>query len=55
MQAVDTSGTTDSFHQYHVKQIAADLKESVCRVSDTPFDAVENANIPTVSYEVYVS
>ena len=49
---VDSSNTTASFKQYHVDQIAADMKDSICRVSDTPFDEQENANIPTVSYEV---
>lgn len=49
---VDSSNTTASFKQYHVDQIAADMKDSICRVSDTPFDEQENANIPTVSYEL---
>lgn len=44
--------TTESFRRYHVEQVAADIKESICRVSDTPFDAEANANIPTVDYEV---
>ncbi len=35
-----------------VEQIAADVKESICRVSDSLFNEAENANIPTVSYEV---
>lgn len=49
---MDGSATTTSFKQFHVDQIAADMKESICRVSDGPFDAQENVNIPTVSYEV---
>ena len=49
---VDATNTTASFRQFHVDQIAADMKESICRVSDAPFDAQENVNIPTVSYEV---
>lgn len=49
---VEGSGTTASFRQFQVDQIAADMKESICRVSDNPFDAQENVNIPTVSYEV---
>ncbi len=49
---MDGSATTASFKQFHVDQIAADMKESICRVSDGPFDAQENVNIPTVSYEV---
>lgn len=46
------ANTTASFRQFHVDQIAADMKESICRVSDNPFDAQDNFNIPTVSYEV---
>lgn len=30
------AGTTASFHEYAVLQIAADLKEALCRVSDLP-------------------
>ena len=44
--------TASSYRQYHLEQIGADIKESICRVSDGPFDAEQNANIPTVSYEV---
>lgn len=51
---VDAPNTTASFRQFHVDQIAADIKESICRVSDNPFDAQENFNIPTVSYEVNI-
>ena len=35
-----------------MEQIAGDIKESVARVSEVAFDASENANIPSVSYEV---
>ena len=49
---LDLPHTTDSFRQYHIEQVAADIKESICRVSDTRFDAEANANIPTVDYEV---
>lgn len=49
---VDAANTTASFRQFHVDQIAADMKESICRVSDGPFDAQENVHVPTVSYEV---
>eukprot|EP00798_Chlamydomonas_sp_ICE-L_P024042 gene24042-9619_t len=44
--------TTESFKSYQVDQIAADVKESICRVSDGLFNEAENANIPTVSYEL---
>ncbi|KAK9800233.1 hypothetical protein WJX73_002417 [Symbiochloris irregularis] len=43
---------TDSFRQYHVEALAADIKETTCRVSDVRFSSEENANIPTVSYEL---
>ena len=33
-------------------QVAADIKEATCRTSDGPFQVQDNANIPTVSYEV---
>ena len=54
MQAheVDSAGSTATFRQFHVDQIGGDMKDSICRVSDGPFDAQENVNIPTVSYEV---
>ena len=52
MKALDIPLTTASYRQYQLEQIGADIKESICRVSDGPFDAEQNANIPTVSYEV---
>lgn len=44
--------TSPSYRQFQVEQIAADVKESIGRVSDGPFDAEQNASIPTVNYEV---
>ncbi|KAK9825720.1 hypothetical protein WJX74_001082 [Apatococcus lobatus] len=52
VQDVGLKGLTDSFCKFHVQQIAADIKESIGRVSDLPFSASENANIPTVNYEL---
>jgi Actin len=43
---------TDSYNQWGVEQVAGDAKEAICRVSDSAFDPGENANIPTVTYEV---
>jgi hypothetical protein len=40
VQDVPTPNTTDSFRAFQVEQIAADAKETVCRVNDTPFDEV---------------
>lgn len=44
--------TTDSFREYSLNAIAAEIKHTICRVSDAPFDPEENANIPTVMYEL---
>ena len=49
---LDPPNTSESFRRWHCEQIAADVKETLCRVSDTSFDAELNANIPTVDYEV---
>jgi len=49
---VSLPGTTASYHRYRQLEIAADLKESIYRVSDTAFDEAENANMPTMSYEL---
>lgn len=45
-------GTTSSYRTYQVESICQDIKHSLCRVSDTPFNPEENTNIPTVSYEL---
>jgi len=42
--------TTVSYHNYQVKLILNDLKESLCRVSEEPFD--ENAAVSGQSYEL---
>lgn len=49
---LDFPGTTDSYKAFQVESICQDIKHTICRVSDTPFDPEENANIPTVSYEL---
>ena len=51
-EKVESPGTTPTYYSWGVEQIAGDIKESVARVSEMAFDASENANIPTVSYEV---
>ncbi|KAK2078702.1 hypothetical protein QBZ16_003542 [Prototheca wickerhamii] len=48
-RVVDVSA---SYRQHAILQIAQDIKEAVCRVSDAPFDPEENANIPQASYEL---
>ena len=52
MVRLDLPGTADSYRRWTVEGVAADLKEAICRVSDSAFNAEENANIPTVTYEV---
>lgn len=52
MVPLSQPNTTASFRAWHVEQIAADVKESVCRVSEGYWDPDQNANIPMVSYEV---
>lgn len=42
----------DSYNSWAVEAVAGDVKEAICRVSDSAFDPAENANIPTVTYEV---
>mmetsp|Transcript_3544 Transcript_3544/g.10296 ORF Transcript_3544/g.10296 Transcript_3544/m.10296 type:complete len:435 (+) Transcript_3544:267-1571(+) len=44
--------TTDSYNTWAVEQVAGEIKEALCRVSDSAFDPTENANIPTVKYEL---
>ncbi|XP_044984417.1 actin-related protein 4-like isoform X3 [Hordeum vulgare subsp. vulgare] len=49
---LDFPNTTESYRLYHMRAIASDIKETVCRVPDTPFDEVAYANVPTTSYEL---
>ncbi|GFR43200.1 hypothetical protein Agub_g4238 [Astrephomene gubernaculifera] len=49
---VDTTGVTPSFRAYHVEQAASDMKEGVCRTSETRFVQAEGVNVPTVVYEL---
>ena len=51
VKALDFPGTTASYRQWQLEGIAGDVKEAIGRVSDGPFDAEQNANIPTVNYE----
>jgi hypothetical protein len=52
VKTLDSPQPAESYRRYQVEQIAADIKETIGRVSDGPFDAEQNANIPTVNYEV---
>lgn len=44
--------TTESYYRYMQRQVAADIKEAVCRVPDSNFDENAYANIPTTPYEL---
>jgi len=44
--------TTESFKAYHIDAICQDAKHAICRVSDSPFNSEDNANIPNVTYEL---
>lgn len=52
VEELSLPNTTPSFHTYQVEQVAADIKESICRTADSTFDEEANSNVPTVSYEV---
>ncbi|EFJ32170.1 hypothetical protein SELMODRAFT_266988 [Selaginella moellendorffii] len=49
---LDFPNTTDSYRRYMQRVIAADIKETVCRVPDGIFDEHSYANIPTTPYEL---
>mmetsp|Transcript_33924 Transcript_33924/g.59133 ORF Transcript_33924/g.59133 Transcript_33924/m.59133 type:complete len:418 (+) Transcript_33924:44-1297(+) len=44
--------TTPSFHNFAVRDIIRDIKESNFKVSDSPYSDSSFANVPTVSYEL---
>eukprot|EP01119_Soliformovum_irregulare_P024976 TRINITY_DN9104_c0_g1_i1.p1 TRINITY_DN9104_c0_g1~~TRINITY_DN9104_c0_g1_i1.p1 ORF type:complete len:403 (+),score=109.12 TRINITY_DN9104_c0_g1_i1:79-1287(+) len=48
----DAPNTTDSFRDYAISEIVRDIKETVCRVSEGPFDEEANASIPGIPYEL---
>eukprot|EP01112_Ceratiomyxa_fruticulosa_P000664 TRINITY_DN105_c0_g1_i2.p1 TRINITY_DN105_c0_g1~~TRINITY_DN105_c0_g1_i2.p1 ORF type:complete len:453 (+),score=92.91 TRINITY_DN105_c0_g1_i2:381-1739(+) len=41
-----------SYKHFQILNTIRDIKETVCRVSDQPFDEAANATIPTVQYEL---
>lgn len=49
---LDFPNTTESYRLYSKKIIAGDIKESVCRAPDTPYDESSYANIPMTPYEL---
>ena len=50
--AVKCPHTTAGYRLFKQREIAADLKETVCRLSDRTYDEEENRNIPAVAYEL---
>ncbi|GLI62870.1 ortholog of actin-related protein 4 [Volvox africanus] len=51
--SLDVAGVTNSFRLYHTEQVASDMKEGVCRASETRFFDAEGVNpVPTVVYEL---
>eukprot|EP00898_Chlorokybus_atmophyticus_P003530 jgi/Chlat1/4178/Chrsp27S04278 len=52
IEEVDLPHTMESYRQYMQMQIVADIKESICRVSESAFDEAASANMPTMSYEL---
>ncbi|XP_078442343.1 actin-related protein 4 [Wolffia australiana] len=49
---LDFPNTTESYKLYSQRAIVSDIKESVCRVPDTPYDESSYANIPMTPYEL---
>lgn len=52
VEYTDLPKTTASYRAYQVESIVQDIKQTICRVSETPFSPDDNANIPTVTYEL---
>ena len=49
---VDCPNTSAGYRLFKQREIAADLKENVCRLSDSMYSEEDNTNIPAVSYEL---
>jgi len=49
---MDLPNATASYHRYMTMELIRDIKESLCRVSETTFDVSANANIPYLQYEL---
>ena len=49
---VDCPNTTAGYRLHKQREITADLKETVFRMSDTTYSEEDNQNIPAVSYEL---
>ncbi|EOA35346.1 hypothetical protein CARUB_v10020534mg [Capsella rubella] len=49
---VEVPDTTESYKLYCQRMIVSDIKDSICRVPDTPYDDKSYSNIPMTSYEL---
>jgi len=49
---METPNMTTSYHRFHHRELVRDVKDSLCRVSESAFDETTLASIPTVSYEL---
>ncbi|KAF7851910.1 hypothetical protein BT93_L1625 [Corymbia citriodora subsp. variegata] len=49
---LDFPSTTESYRLYSQRVIASDIKDSVCRAPDSPYDESAYANIPMTPYEL---
>ena len=52
IEKLDFPHTTASYAAYMKQEILRDIKHSVVRASDAPFDAESNVTIPTMPYEL---
>lgn len=52
VEDVGVPDTTESYKLFCQRMIVGDIKDSICRVPDTPYDDKSYANIPTTSYEL---
>ncbi|AAF25998.1 F15H18.8 [Arabidopsis thaliana] len=52
VEDVDIPDTTESYKLFCQRMIVGDIKDSICRVPDTPYDDKSYSNIPTTSYEL---
>jgi actin-related protein len=43
---------TPSYDKYMKKLVAQSVKESICRISEQPFNLLQNTNIPTEKFEL---
>eukprot|EP00191_Tetraselmis_sp_GSL018_P005574 CAMPEP_0177603596 /NCGR_PEP_ID=MMETSP0419_2-20121207/15605_1 /TAXON_ID=582737 /ORGANISM="Tetraselmis sp., Strain GSL018" /LENGTH=415 /DNA_ID=CAMNT_0019097395 /DNA_START=48 /DNA_END=1292 /DNA_ORIENTATION=+ len=48
----DLPRTTESYKRFMKEQIAADIKEFLCRVQESALDEEQNKHIPNVTYEL---